>query len=79
MGFPTGQNYRIHIDSESMEVTAGQGTTTWTVTRGVDGTTAASHSSGAKIERMGIYDIMAVIVVRRGINSVMQLLVKGGV
>ena len=78
-GFPTGQSYRIQIDSELMEVTAGQGTTTWTVTRGVDGTTAAAHSFGAKIERMGIYNMVAVIVVRRGINSVMQLLVKGGV
>lgn len=77
-GFPTGQDYRIRIDDELMEITAGHGTATWTVTRGVDGTTAAPHSSGAKIERMGIYNILAAINVRRGISSVMQLLVRGG-
>ncbi len=76
-GFPTGQNYRIKIDSELMEVTGGQGTTTWTVTRSVDGTSAAAHLSGATIEREGIYNILAVLNVRRGINSVMQLLVRG--
>ncbi len=77
-GFPTGQDYRIKIDDELMEVTAGHGTTTWTVTRGVDGTTAAAHSSGAKIERMGIYNILAVINVG-GISSAMQLLARGGI
>jgi hypothetical protein len=31
------------IDSEQMQVTAGQGTTTWTVVRGTNGTTATTH------------------------------------
>jgi hypothetical protein len=45
-GFPTSGNYSILIDTEQMLVTGGQGTTTWTVTRGQGGTTAAAHSSG---------------------------------
>jgi len=41
-GFPAS-SFRIRIDDEQMTVTAGFGTTTWTVTRGVNNTTAASH------------------------------------
>ncbi|MGB2875569.1 MAG: hypothetical protein WBB76_08865 [Gaiellaceae bacterium] len=48
-GFPTSGNYRIRVDDEDMTVTAGQGTTTWTVTRGVNGTTAATHAAGASV------------------------------
>ena len=39
----------IKIDSEVMLVTAGWGTTTLTVQRGFQGTTAASHSNGATV------------------------------
>jgi hypothetical protein len=42
-GFPTSGTFRIRIDDEDMTVTGGLGTTTWTVTRGVNSTTAASH------------------------------------
>jgi len=42
-GFPTSGTFRIRIDDEDMTVTCGLGTTTWTVTRGVNSTTAASH------------------------------------
>jgi hypothetical protein len=42
-GFPTSGSYMIIIDNEVMLVTAGQGTTSWTVTRGYQGTTAAKH------------------------------------
>ena len=42
-GFPASGNYYIMVDSEQMQVTAGQGTTTWTVTRGTNGTTSATH------------------------------------
>ncbi len=47
---PFGQ-FRIKIDAEILLVTAvgGAGNLTWTVTRGVDGTTAASHSTGAAV------------------------------
>jgi hypothetical protein len=37
------------IDSEKLTVTAGQGTTTWTVSRGVGGTTAATHINGTLV------------------------------
>lgn len=37
--------FRILIGSELMLVTAGGTTTTWTVTRGIEGTTAAAHSA----------------------------------
>ena len=41
-GFPTSQ-FKIRVDDEVMTVTGGYGTTSWTVTRGVSGTTAAAH------------------------------------
>jgi len=44
-GFPSSQ-FTIRVDDESMLVTGGFGTTTWTVTRGVNGSAAASHVSG---------------------------------
>jgi parallel beta-helix repeat protein len=39
----------IKIDNEIMWVTAGWNTTTWTVTRGYNGTTAATHSNSAAV------------------------------
>ncbi|WP_426503216.1 multicopper oxidase domain-containing protein [Dactylosporangium sp. McL0621] len=48
-GFPTSGSYYVRIDNEVLQVTGGQGTTTWTVTRGTLGTTAATHASGAII------------------------------
>ena len=44
-GFPSSQ-FTIRVDDESMLVTGGFGTTTWTVTRGANGSVAASHLSG---------------------------------
>lgn len=49
-GFPSSGQYRITVGSEIMLVTAGQGTTTWTVTRGVESTTAAAALNGATVE-----------------------------
>jgi hypothetical protein len=48
-GFPTTGSYYIRIDNEVMQVTGGQGTTTWTVARGQLGTAAAAHATGATI------------------------------
>jgi hypothetical protein len=48
-GVQSGE-FRIRIDNEIMLVTAGQSTTTWTVERGMEGTTAAAHSNGATVE-----------------------------
>ncbi|MFF4403606.1 hypothetical protein [Streptomyces sp. NPDC001404] len=47
--FPSSGTYYIQIDSEVIAVTAGQGTTTWTITRGANGSTAATHSNGATV------------------------------
>ena len=41
--------FRIVIGSEILLVTAGADTTTWTVTRGVEGTTPAAHAGGATV------------------------------
>jgi len=48
-GFPTLAPYRVAVGGEVMLVTAGAGTTQWTVTRGLDGTTAGVHSAGATV------------------------------
>lgn len=53
-GFPiagSGDQYRVIVDDELMIVTAkaGVGNVDWTVTRGAEGTTAASHTNGANI------------------------------
>lgn len=49
---PTSNGYRILVDSEIMLVTAGAGTTSLTVTRAQNGTTAAAHSSGATVAEL---------------------------
>lgn len=46
--FPTGGTFRIAIGDELMVVTAVSGTT-FTVTRGAEGTTATSHTSGVTV------------------------------
>ena len=48
-GFPTSGTYYIRIDNEVMQVTGGQGTTTWTVSRGQLGTAAATHAINATV------------------------------
>lgn len=48
-GFPTDAQYRIRIDQELLLVTAGAGTTTWTIERGAESTVAAAHSNGARV------------------------------
>jgi hypothetical protein len=50
-GFPAQGNFRILIDSELMIVTGVSGTT-FTVTRGAEGTTAASHISTALVTQI---------------------------
>lgn len=48
LGFPTVA-YSVLIDAEILRVTAGFGTTSWTVTRGYGGTTAATHLDDATV------------------------------
>ncbi|HYX75617.1 MAG TPA: hypothetical protein VE757_00450, partial [Gaiellaceae bacterium] len=50
-GFPTTA-FNIRIDDEYLTVTAGFGTTTWTVTRGANGSTAASHVTAQTITQV---------------------------
>ena len=47
-GFPTSGNFRIKIDGEILIVTGVAGST-FTVTRGAEGTVAATHASGATV------------------------------
>lgn len=46
---PVDGQFRIRIGDEWMLVTAGGGGTTWTVTRGIEGSTAAAHDSGTPV------------------------------
>lgn len=46
--FPTAGNFHIKIDGEILIVTGVAGTT-FTISRGAEGTTAATHSSGATV------------------------------
>jgi hypothetical protein len=64
-----GGQFRIAIDAELMLVTAGASTTAWTVTRGVEGTGAAGHTSGSVVTHIltaasllgasGVFDVRA--------------------
>ena len=47
IGMPLSGGYYITIDSEQMYVISGQGTSTLTVSRAQNGTTAATHNVGA--------------------------------
>ena len=47
--FPTDGSFTIVVDDEHMLVTSGFGTTTWTVVRGTDNSTAAAHASNAVV------------------------------
>lgn len=59
-GFPPEGDYRARIEDELVNVTSGQGTTSWTVERGVDGTNAAtSYATGTTVQHMEAFDISA--------------------
>lgn len=49
LGFPATGEFTVYIDLEALRVTAGNGTTTWTVTRGYLGTTAATHLDNSTV------------------------------
>lgn len=44
-----GRSYRVLCEAEIMLVTSGASTTTWTVTRGIEGTSAVAHATGAPV------------------------------
>lgn len=65
-GFPSNGSFYAQIDTEVIQVTAGAGTTSWTLgARGLGSSTAASHSSGARvqlidyIESAGVYNFVS--------------------
>jgi FtsP/CotA-like multicopper oxidase with cupredoxin domain len=51
-GFPASGSYYVRVDSEVMQVTGGQGTTTWTVARHQLGTSASTHAVGAVVSAL---------------------------
>lgn len=48
-GFPGSGNFYAQVDSEVLLVTGGQGTTTWTISRGQNGSAAATHLISAVV------------------------------
>ena len=48
-GFPSQAQFRVRIDDEILLVTAGAGTSSWTIERGIEDTTPASHADGAAV------------------------------
>lgn len=49
LGFPSVGEFDVTIGTERLTVSDGQGTTSWTVSRGEAGTTAASHVDGSSV------------------------------
>ncbi len=60
LAFELGPDDYLLIENEIVRVTAGGGTTSLTVERGVIGTTAASHSTSVVATRVQAYEILGV-------------------
>lgn len=63
---PKGSDFYVKIDDEIIRVTAGQGTSTFTVTRGQLGTSAAAHTSGKYIIDLFLLEVKYVSNVNQG-------------
>jgi hypothetical protein len=50
--FPPTNNFKVRVENEVMLVTNGAGTTSWTVTRGIDNTAAVAHPSGVTVSQV---------------------------
>ena len=70
--FPASGNYDIMMGRERMTVTAGQATNSWTVTRGVGGTTATVHQSGDNVYLLPLGDVAIVDHTKIITNHTMQ-------
>ncbi|HWB57825.1 MAG TPA: hypothetical protein VG479_12880 [Gaiellaceae bacterium] len=57
--FPSTNGFRVKVDSEIVRVTAGAGSSTWTLKRGIDATLATAHSSGASVSTVQRVDVNA--------------------
>lgn len=78
--FPAGPQFRIKIDDEIMLVTAVAGTT-FTVTRGVDSTSAASHLDNAPVTHIytaGALNQSIADVIQRGAYASLPAVEKAG-
>jgi subtilisin-like proprotein convertase family protein len=51
-GFPTAGSFQIQVGNEQMLVTDGQGTTTWTVVRGINGTQPSKHAPSEPVSTL---------------------------
>lgn len=80
VGFPQSGRYHVRIADELVLVTGGQGTTTWSVTRAKDGTTAATgYATGTKLQHVQVHDIeSAYIDWQFGAETVMQARMTDG-
>lgn len=70
-GFPGSGTFRIRIDDEIMIVTAVS-SNVFTVTRGAEGTSAASHTSGATINHLltaGALDAIRAEICKTGLAA----------
>jgi Tfp pilus assembly protein PilV len=56
-GFPISNGFRVKVNYEIVRVVAGAGTTTWTVTRGVDGTVATTQPSASNVSVVQRVDV----------------------
>jgi prepilin-type N-terminal cleavage/methylation domain-containing protein len=56
-GFPTSNGFRVKVNYEIVRVTAGAGTTTWTVTRAVDGTVSTAQPSASNVSVVQRVDV----------------------
>lgn len=65
--------FRVACENEIMEVTAVDGTT-WTVTRGVENTTASAHNAGASV--IVVFTAGMFEMIRDDINDVLPITVS---
>lgn len=56
----TAPSYRCRVQDELVTVTAGHGSTTWTITRSTDGSTATTHAAASHVVYMEPLDIESV-------------------
>lgn len=55
--FPSTNGFRVKIENEIVRVTAGAGSASWTVDRGVDGTVAVAHGAGLPVATVQRVDV----------------------
>jgi Tfp pilus assembly protein PilV len=55
--FPSTNGFRVKVNYEIVRVTAGAGTSSWTIQRAVDGTVATSHPSASNVSVVQRVDV----------------------